>query len=78
MWEKIKEFFEGSPENYADERTREVTNPDGKVGEEKEVRIPLTEETAAVDKGTVVVGEVIPGFHEQYRKTEEEVKRQPI
>ena len=34
VWEKIKEFFEGSPENYADERTRgdlgtrEVTNPD--------------------------------------------------
>jgi hypothetical protein len=24
------------------------------------------------------VGEVIPGFHEQYQKTEEEVKRQPV
>ena len=34
VWDKIKDFFEGSPENYADERTRgdfgtrEVTDPD--------------------------------------------------
>ena len=34
MWDKVKNFFEGSPENYADERTRgdfgtrEITDPD--------------------------------------------------
>jgi len=69
MWDKVKNFFEGGPENYADERTRgdfgtrEITDPD--LGN-RDTRIPPSSSYSHDDLNHSLTGMNVPEHRSRY------------